>query len=192
MIDKTALAGLALAALAALALSACGGGSSSAGTSAAPGPAESSAAPSPSATSAAEVSDPCDVLDADAIEDLAGLDVKQGTSQAVSSSTVCTWQPTDATDDDAAVVSAQEGPLPGALSQVEGELKQQFDGSVSTITVSGADDARYITGKKSGLDIIDVLAQKDDVFFQVLIAAPRDVSKHKAGAVKVAEALIKA
>ena len=40
--------------------------------------------------------------------------------------------------------------------------------------------------------MIDVLAQKDEVFYQVLVATPRDAAQHKAGAVKIAETLLKA
>ena len=40
------------------------------------------------------------------------------------------------------------------------------------------------------MNIIDVLAAKDGVFYQVLVAAPSDVTKHKDGAVKITEALI--
>lgn len=206
MWNKTALAALALAALP---LGACGGGGSSsapsstapaadgvasspAGAPGAPGPAEGSAAPS-AGTSAGTttVADPCDLLDAGDIKALSGVEVQKGTSQTVSASTLCTWLPKDGRSRDAAVISGQEGPLPGPLSQIEDELKSQFDGKVGPVTVTGADDARYITGKKSGLNIIDVLAQKDGTFFQVLIAAPRDVGQHKGAAVDIAERLIK-
>jgi hypothetical protein len=200
---KTALAALALTTLA---LGGCGGGGSSApagsaapagssapsSAAAAPSPAESSAAPSPGTGAAAKVADPCDVLDAGQIEDLTGVAVKKGTTQAVGGSNVCSWLPEDGTKKDAAVFSAQEGPLQGKLSQVEGQLKSQFDGKVSTIDVTGADDARYITGKKSGLNVIDVLAQRDDVFYQILVATPRDAAQHKGAAIKITEALVKA
>ena len=203
MLKKTALAALALTALA---LGGCGGGGSSApagsaapagssapsSSAAAPSPAESTAAPSPSTGAAAKVTDPCDVLDAGQIEDLTGVAVKKGTTQAVGGSNVCSWLPEDGTKKDAAVFSAQEGPLQGELSQVEDQLKSQFDGKVSTIDVAGADDARYITGKKSGLNVIDVLAQRDDVFYQILVASPRDAAQHKAAAIEITEALVKA
>ena len=133
----------------------------------------------------------CDVLDADQVEKLTGVKVKKGASQDLGPSNICQWAPADASDADAAIFSGQEGPLPGPLSGVEGELKKQFDGSVSKISVSGADDARYIKGKKSGVNVIDVLAAKDDVFYQVLVASPRDVGQHKDGAVKIVEALLK-
>lgn len=202
MLRKTLLPALALTALA---LSGCGGGGSSAAPtssapaasapagSTAPTAAESTPASSPSAsTAAAEVKDACKVLDAGDVKDLTDVDVKKGTSQTVGGSTVCTWLPEDGSDSDAAVFSAQEGPLQGSLSQVEDQLKTQFDGKVTKLTVSGADDARYVTGKKSGLNVIDVLAQKDEVFYQVLVATPRDASQHKSAAIKITEALLKA
>jgi Protein of unknown function (DUF3558) len=204
VIKKTALAGLALAALT---LAGCGGGtpagpatsaapagSSAPSSSAAePTPAtESSAAPSPGTGSAATVADPCDVLDANKVEALTGVPVKKGSTQSVGASKVCTWLPTDGTKASSAVISAQEGPLQGSLSQVEDQLKTQFDGKVTKLSVAGADDARYVTGKKSGLNVIDVLALKDQVFYQILVATPRDVDQHKSGAIKVTEALLKA
>ncbi|GAA3550037.1 hypothetical protein GCM10022197_01070 [Microlunatus spumicola] len=193
-------------ALAALALSGCGG-SGDAGAApatsapAASAPASSAAAPSDATTPAstpstgtapAEVKDACKVLDADDVEDLTGVKVDKGTTQAVGGSSVCTWVPSDAKAADAAVFSAQEGPLPGPLSQVEGQLESQFDGKVTKLSVTGADDARYLTGKKSGLNVIDVLAQKDEIFYQVLVATPRDAGQHKDGAIKIVEALLKA
>jgi hypothetical protein len=203
---KTALAGLALAALA---LAGCGGGSAAptgssapAGTAApasAAAPAGSAAAPSPAQSSSAAgtggtatVADPCDVLDADQVGELTGVKVKKGTSQAVGASKVCGWYPEDGTTADAAVFSGQEGTVQGSLDQVADQLKTQFDGKVSTLTVPGADEARYITGTKSGLKIIDIVAQKDDVFYQVLAASPRDAARHKAGALKIVDALLKA
>lgn len=205
VIKKTALAGLALTALA---LAGCGGGgsaapaasappagssapsSSAAGSAAAPSPAESSAAPGTG--TAATVADPCDLLDAGTIEDLTGVKVKKGATQSVGESKVCSWLPQDGSKSNSAVFSAQEGPLQGSLSQVEDQLKTQFDGKVTKLTVAGADDARYVTGKKSGLNVIDVIAQKDEVFYQILAASPRDAAQHKGAAIKIAETLIKA
>lgn len=201
---------LALTALAvsALALGGCGSGDAEPAGSSAPAasapaasaPASSAATPSattespaasPSAsTAAAEVKDPCDVLNAGQVSKLTDVQVKKGTTSAVATSKLCTWLPKDGTKKDAAIFTAQEGPLPGPLTQVEGQLKSEFNGTVSKLTVAGADDARYITGKKSGLKVIDVLAQKDDVFYQVIVASPRDVSQHKAGAIKLAETLL--
>jgi len=200
VLKKTALAGLALAALT---LSGCSGGSAApagsatpASSAAAPAPAasaaESSAAPGTGTGAAAKVADPCAVLDAGKIEDLTGVKVKAGTTQAVGGSNVCSWLPQDGTTSSSAVFSAQEGPLQGPLSQVEDQLKTQFDGKVSKLTVAGADDARYITGKKSGLNVIDVLAQKDEVFYQILVASPRDTAQHKDAAIKITETLIAA
>lgn len=205
MLRTTLLPALALTALA---LAGCGGGSSAApdasmpassapassapASSAAAPSAESTPAPTPSAsTVAAEVKDPCAVLDAGDIKDLTGVEVKKGTTSTVATSKLCSWVPKDGSASDAAVFSAQEGPLPGPLSQVEGQLKTQFDGKVTTIGVSGADDARYVTGKKSGLNIIDVLAKKDDVFYQVLVASPRNAGQHKGGTIKITELLLK-
>ena len=201
------LAGLALAAVT---LAGCGGGAESGGSgapsAAAPtSSAASSAATTPEASSTpaatpsestgsgtvAEVIDPCTLLDADEVQDLTGVKVKKGTTQDVGGSNVCTWLPANPTKSDAAVFSAQEGPIQGSLDQVEGQLKDQFDGKVSKLTVEGADEARYVTGKKSGLNVIDVIAQKDEVFYQILVATPRDAGQHKAGAIKIAEALLK-
>lgn len=193
--------------VAGLTLAGCGGGGASSAPSAAapstsagapassaPATGPSAASPSPSASSGggatASVAKVCDVLDADQVGKLTGVKVKKGKSQDLGPSNICQWAPANAGASDAAVFSGQEGPLPGPLSQVEGELKKQFDGSVSKISVSGADDARYIKGKKSGVNVIDVLAAKDDVFYQVLVASPRDVGQHKGAAVKLAEALI--
>lgn len=205
MLRSTLLPALALTALA---LAGCGGGSSTAPEASVPAssapaasaPASSAAAPSaestpaatPSAsTAAAEVKDPCSALDAGDIEDLTGVAVKKGTTSSVATSKLCSWVPKDGGAKDAAVFSAQEGPLPGPLSQVEGQLKTQFGGKVTTISVTGADDARYVTGKKSGLNVIDVLAKKDDVFYQVLVASPRNAAQHKAGTIKITELLLK-
>jgi hypothetical protein len=132
------------------------------------------------------------VLNAGDIAKLTGVDVKKGTPQDVGRSKICNWLPEDGTKSDAAVFSAQEGPLPGPLTQVEGALEKQFKGSVTKLSVSGADDARYVTGKSSGLNIIDVLAQKDEVFYQVVVATPRNAGQHKSDAIKMAEALLKA
>ena len=194
-------------ALAALALSGCGGGGSAAApTSSAPAPAasassaaspaDSPAASTPAAepsasTAPASIKDPCSVLSASDVSKLSGVDVKKGTTSTLQTSKLCSWLPKDGGAKDAAVFSAQEGPLPGPLSLVEGQLKTQFGGKVTTISVAGADDARYITGKKSGLNVIDVLAKKDDVFFQVLVASPRDAAQHKSATVKLTESLIK-
>ena len=204
MNKSTTLAGLALAAIA---LAGCGadtGGSSVPSAPSAAAPASSAAtspetATTPAATpsastgpgTVAEVIDPCTLLDADEVQDLTGVKVKKGTTQDVGGSNVCTWLPASPSKADAAVFSAQEGPIQGSLDQVEGQLKDQFDGKVSKLSVKGADDARYVTGKKSGLNVIDVIAQKDEVFYQVLVATPRDAGQHKAGAVKIAEALLK-
>lgn len=198
MLTKPALAALALTALA---LSGCGGGSAAAPSASAPAtgaPAASSAsAPTaapdtPSATSAAaEVKDPCEVLSATDVSKMTGVKVKKGTASTLATSKLCSWLPEDGTTSDAAVFTAQEGPLPGPLSEVEGQLKTQFGGKVTTITVAGADDARYVTGKKEKLNVIDVLAKKDDVFFQVLVATPRDAGQHKGATVKLTEALLK-
>lgn len=201
MLRTTLLPALALTVLA---LGGCGGGGSTAAPSSsapaasapvgstAPSTAESTPASTPSTgTTVAEVKDACKVLDAGDVKDVSGVDVKKGTTQSVGGSTVCTWLPSDGTTSDAAVFSAQEGPLPGPLSEVEGQLKTQFGGSVTTITVAGADDARYITGKKSGLNVIDVLAKKDDVFFQVLVASPRNAAQHKDATIKLTEMLLK-
>lgn len=194
------LAGLALAAVA---LAGCGAGTGGASAPSEAAPASRAAAspetaPTPAGTpsagtgsgTVAKVVDPCTLLDADQIQDLTGVKVKKGTTQAVGGSNVCTWLPSNPTRSDAAVFSAQEGPLPGSLDQVEGQLKDQFGGKVTQLSVKGADDARYVTGKKSGLNVIDVLAQKDEVFYQVLVATPRDAAQHKAGAIKVAETLL--
>ncbi|MGI3783254.1 MAG: DUF3558 family protein [Janthinobacterium lividum] len=203
MISKTALAGLTLTVLA---LAGCGGGSDTPAASAAPASSSapsssavaSTPAPSPSDSAApgtgaaATIADPCDVLDAGQIEALTGVKVKKGSTQSVGVSKVCTWYPEDGTKSNAAVFSGQEGPLQGSLSQVEGQLKTEFDGKVSALSVAGADDARYVTGTKSGLNVIDVIAQKDDRFYQVLAASPRDASQHKGAAIKIAETLIKA
>lgn len=191
MITKTALAALALTTLA---LGGCGGGNAPAPAApAAPSSAaESSAAPSPSTQAAAGVVDPCTVLDAAKIEDLTGVKVKEGTTQAVGASQVCGWYPEDGKAANAAVFSGQEGPVQASLSQVADQLKSQFDGKVAPLSVTGADDARYVTGTKSGLKIIDVIAQKDEVFYQVLVATPRDAAQHKGAAVKITEALLKA
>lgn len=191
--------------LAALALAGCGGGGASPtpGSAAPPSSAGvstgSAAADTPSASASssstgsgtATIADPCTVLSAGQVAKLTGVQVKKGATQTVGGSTVCSWAPQDGTKADAAVFSAQEGPLTGSLSQVEDQLKAEFGGGkVSTITVAGADDARYVTGTKSGLNIIDVLAQKDQVFYQVLVATPRDAARHKTGAVKITEALL--
>ena len=194
------LAGLALGAVA---LAGCGAGTGGASAPSEAAPASRAAAspetaPTPAGTpsagtgsgTVAKVVDPCTLLDADQIQDLTGVKVKKGTTQAVGGSNVCTWLPSNPTRSDAAVFSAQEGPLPGSLDQVEGQLKDQFGGKVTQLSVKGADDARYVTGKKSGLNVIDVLAQKDEVFYQVLVATPRDAAQHKAGAIKVAETLL--
>jgi hypothetical protein len=206
------LAGLALAAVA---LGGCGGGSAGGGSSAGSAPASAPPASSaasgaassgagaatptsspeggtPGAGAVAAVADPCDVLDAAAVEDLSGVQVKKGTTQAVGGSHVCTWLPQDGTQRDSAVFSAQEGPLAGPLSQVESQLKGEFDGKVSKLDLAGADDARYVTGTKSGLNVIDVVAQRGEVFYQVLVASPRDTAQHKGAAVKIAETLLQA
>jgi hypothetical protein len=190
MITKTALAALALTALA---LGGCGAGTSAAPPApAAPSSAaESSAAPSPSTQAAAGVVDPCTVLDAAKIEDLSGVKVKEGTTQAVGASQVCGWYPEDGKAANAAVFSGQEGPVQASLSQIADQLKAQFAGKTSKLTVTGADEARYVTGTKSGLKIIDVVAQKDKVFYQVLVASPRDAAQHKDAAVKITELLLK-
>ncbi|SER36071.1 hypothetical protein [Microlunatus flavus] len=164
--------------------------SAAAPASSAPAQSPSSADPSPSAsTGGAQVAQVCDTLDADQVKKLTGVAVKKGTSTDLGASNICQWTPAEA---DGPIFSGQEGPLPGPLSEVEGELKKQFNGKVSTISVSGAADARYITGKKSGVNVIDVLAQNNGVFYQVLVAASSDVSEHKDGAVKLVEALIAA
>jgi hypothetical protein len=218
MKKTTTLAGLALAAVA---LGGCSGGDAGSGgtggsapASAAPAPASSAASgassgaagggaeaatptsapegPTPGAGAAAAVADPCDVIDAAAVENLSGVKVKKGTTQAVGGSNVCTWLPQDGTQSDSAVFSAQEGPLMGPLSQVGGQLKDEFDGKISKLEVAGADDARYVTGTKSGLNVIDVVAQRGQVFYQVLVASPRDTAQHKGAAVTIAETLLKA
>lgn len=202
MFRTTVLPALALTAVA---LSGCGAGASSAPASSAAAssaPASSAAAPSttaetpaasPSASAApAEVKDPCDELDAGRVKDLTGVKVKKGTTQDVGGSKVCSWLPQDGTKKDAAVFSAQEGPIEGPLSQVEDQLKAQFKGKVSSVDVAGADEARYVTGTKSGLNVIDVIAVKDEVFYQIVVATPRDAAQHKSGAVKIAQALLKA
>ncbi|SDU86693.1 hypothetical protein SAMN04488544_1187 [Microlunatus sagamiharensis] len=211
--SRALLAGLAAAALG-LTLTACGGSESSSTSSQAAAPATSAAAPassapassaapsesasespSPSASASsgtADVKKVCDTLSAGDVSKLTGVKLKKGTSTDLGPSNICQWTPSDPSDGDAAIFSGQEGPLPGPLSQVEGELKKQFDGSVDKISVQGADEARYIKGKKSGVNVIDVLAAKDGVFYQVLVAAPKDVTQHKDGAVKITEALIQA
>ncbi len=156
-----------------------------------PRPSAPAESPSPSAGSgSAGVKKVCDALSAAEVSTLTGVKLKKGTSTDLGPSNICQWSPSDTGVVGAAIFSGQEGPLPGPLSQVEGELKKQFGGSVDTISVAGADEARYITGKKSGVNVIDVLAAKDGVFYQVLVAAPNDVRKHKGGAVKLTEALI--
>ena len=211
--SRALLAGLAAAALG-LTLTACGGSESSSTSSQAAAPASSAAAPASSApassapasaapsesasespspsegTGSADVKKVCDTLSAGDVSKLTGVKLKKGTSTDLGPSNICQWTPSDPSDGDAAIFSGQEGPLPGPLSQVEGELKKQFDGTVDKISVSGADEARYIKGKKSGVNVIDVLAAKDGVFYQVLVAAPKDVTQHKDGAVKIVEALI--
>lgn len=205
--SRALLAGLAVAALG-LTLTACGGSESSSTSSQAAAPASSAAAPassapaSPSAapstsasespspsesTGSADVKKVCDTLSAGDVSKLTGAKLKKGTSTDIGPSNICQWAASDASN---TTYSAQEGPLPGPLSQVEGELKKQFNGSVDKISVQGADEARYIKGKKSGVNVIDVLAAKDGVFYQVLVAAPKDVTQHKDGAVKITEALI--
>ena len=199
MLLKTVLPALALSALV---LSGCGGGApATAPSAAAPADSAPASAAAPSATeavpstspstAAAEVKDPCTLLSASDIADVTGVDVKKGTTSAVGTSKLCSWLPEDASKSDAAVFSAQEGPLPGPLSAVEDQLKTEFGGKVSKLTVPGADDARYVTGKKSGLNVIDVLAQKDEVFYQVLVASPRDVGQHKASTIKLTQTLLK-
>ena len=165
---------------------------SEAPSSAAPSSAPSGAASSTPGTTGAGAADPCRQLDAASVSRLTGVEVKDGSTQDVGSSKVCTWAPQDGTAKDAAVFSAQEGPLPAGLGQVADQLKTQFNGKVAQVSVRGADDARYITGTTSGLQVADVLAAKDGRFYQVLVASPRDAEVHKDGAVKVAEALLKA
>ncbi len=190
MLSKTLLPALALSALV---VSGCGGGAPAPTSSpVAPASSAADAAPSASSTTAtAAIKDPCSLLDARQIAGATGVAVKTGTPSTVGTSKLCSWLPEDTTKKEAAELSAQEGPLPGPLSLVEGQLKSQFGGSVSTVTVAGADDARYVTGKKSQLNVIDVLAQKDGVFYQVLVASPRAVDQHKAGTIKLVEVLIK-
>jgi hypothetical protein len=200
-ISKAALPALVLAALT---LSGCGGSApaaaptseagSAAPSAAASAPATAGSAPSASpstATAAKGAKDPCTVLDAGQIYAATGVKVQKGKVSALQTSQVCSWLPQDEKKSNAAIFSAQEGALPGPLSQVEDQLKSQFGGTVSKLTVTGADDARYVTGKQSGLDVIDVLAQKDGLFYQVLVASPRNVAQHKAGTIKLTEALIK-
>jgi len=210
--SRALLAGLAVAALG-LTLTACGGSESSSTSSQAAAPASSAAAPasssapaSPSSapsesasesasespspsesTGSADVKKVCDTLSAGDVSKLTGVKLKKGTSTDLGPSNICQWTPSDPGE---AIFSGQEGPLPGPLSQVEGQLKKQFNGSVDKISVSGADEARYIKGKKSGVNVIDVLAAKDGVFYQVLVASPKGVTQHKDGAVKIVEALI--
>lgn len=198
---------LAALAVAAATLGGCGGGGSSAPSITAPGGASSSSAaatpgssggPSSSASggtgggAAATVTDPCTVLDAGDIARLTRVEVKKGSYQAVGASKICNWLPKDGTKSDAAVFSAQEGPLPGPLTQVEGALKEQFKGTVTKLDVRGADDARYVTGKSSGLNVIDVLATRGGTFYQVVVATPRNAAQHKSDAITIVEALLKA
>ena len=58
--------------------------------------------------------------------------------------------------------------------------------------VASAEDARVITGQASGANVIDVIALKDGVFYQVLAASPRTVTQHKDGVTSMVEALLKA
>ena len=202
-LNKLMLPGLACAVVL---LAGCGGspspsaGGSASASAAAPSTsvaAEPSTQSSPTADSSPggdtqEAADPCSVLSAAQVSDLTGVAVKKGTSSAVTGSKLCTWLPKDGTKSDAALFTAQEGAAQGgSLADAEDPLKKQFGGKVTKTTVPGAEDARYITGKASGANIIDVLALRGDVFYQVLAASPRDVGSHKAGVYKMAEALLK-
>ena len=211
MKKTTILAGLTVSVLA---FAGCGGGGAtstpstaapaggtSSSSAAAPSPAETSSSPAatpsaadtPSADTGNETAaDPCTVLSADEVSDLTGVEVKKGTSSTITGSKLCTWLPKEGTKRDAAVFTAQEGAARGGtLSDAEAPLKKQFGGDVTKTSVRGAEDARYITGKSSGANVIDVLALRGEIFYQVLAASPRSVDDHKDGVYKMAEALIK-
>lgn len=163
-------------------------------SAAAPGEAAPSASPSDAGTPGAgvEVVDPCTVLDAAQVSKLTGVAVQKGQASAVTGSKLCTWLPKDATSSDAALFTAQVGPAQGgSLSDAEAPLRKQFGGTVTKTTVAGAEDARYISGKASNANVIDVLALKGDAFYQVLAAGPRSVTSHKDGVYKLAEALVR-
>ena len=195
------LAGLALAAVA---LAGCGGGASSApasSTAAPSAPASSAAGPStaagtpaatPSAgTTAAEIKDPCSVLSPSKVAKLTDVAIAKGTASDAGGTKLCIWTTKDTSSRSTVNFTGQEGPSQGAsLRTAEGALKKQYGGTVSKITVKGADEARYVTGKVSKIPIVDVIAIRGDVYYQVLAASPPGADKYKGAVTSLVEALI--
>jgi hypothetical protein len=201
MVRRTLLPALALTALA---LSGCGGGSATAPSASAPASAASAgsaAAPSsaagtpeatPSAsTAAAGITDPCSVLSPSEMKKLTGTAITKGAPSDAGGTKLCIWTTKDPSSRSTVNFTGQEGPSQGAsLSTAEGALKKQYGGTVSKITIKGADEARYVTGKVSKIPVVDIIAIRGDVYYQVLAASPTGADQYKGAVTSVVEALI--
>ncbi len=147
----------------------------------------------PSTTSAkTSVKDPCKLISVKQMSQLVGVEMKSSSSRKLADSRLCTYVP-KTVGPKAISVTTQEGQFPGgALDDGVQQVKKQLNAkSVKDITVSGADDAKVIVGTFGGVSVVDVLAGKDQVFYQALAGGPGNVTQYQDDMAKVAAALIK-
>lgn len=123
---------------------------------------------------------------------LSGVALGKSRGSKLANTRLCVYTPTSFTTKNLASVTTQEGNLgANSLALVVNEVKKQFKSSaVKGISVAGADEAKLVTGKASGVNAVDVIASKDGVFYQSLIAGNGNPKDYEPAAKKIAETLL--
>lgn len=163
----------------ALTLTACGGDSEQAAPDAATSPAptvsQTPAAPATgSATPSAavpqgEVPDPCTALTKQEATEAVGHDITMAKTSEAMGSKLCAYTPAKATK--GPTITTQTGPLVGELDNTSRYVSGQFDDvKITEIDVPGAEGARLITGKLAKSNAVVVVLEKDQMFYQILVA----------------------
>lgn len=145
-----------------------------------------------SGSQTASVKDPCQVISVKQMSKLSGVTLGKSRGSKLANTRLCVYTPTSFTSKNLASVTTQEGKLgANSLAPVVNEVNKQFKSSaVKDVSVAGADEAKLVTGKTSGVNAVDVIASKDGVFYQSLIAGNGNPKDYEPAAKKIAEALL--
>lgn len=145
-----------------------------------PGSSQSSTAP----TSSAKLGDPCKVITTSVLGKIIGAKVTKAQGSKVAGSYLCTYATSSISDP---IVTVQTAKLVGGLDAMTQYAVSAFaDAKVTDISVSGADQAKLVTGKIAGAKAYGVYVAVGGVFQQTLVVSD---SKGKDHAVEIATKL---
>ncbi len=131
-------------------------------------PASGSATPTPSAPPG-EVPDPCAALTKEEAAAVVGHDIEIAKTSELVGSKLCAYTATKATEGPS--ITTQATPLTGDVDSMAKYITGQFEKvKITEIDVTGASQARLITGKLAESNAVDVVLVKDQILYQVLVA----------------------